>query len=116
MDLRKIDSLIAEKVMGWGLKELNVCSAWIDNQNGWCLKQLWNPSRDMRDAWKVVKKLNEIFTVDVQDTLNDGASCCLYEFQEETESLIPYSATEAETAPLAICLAALKSVGVEVEG
>ncbi len=111
LDLRKIDRLIAEKVMGW--EKLNK-NFW-NNKGAWIPVNTFNPSTNIQDAWVVVKKLNETFTVDIRDTLNDGAECYLYEFQEETETLFPYKAADGETAPLAICLAALKAVGVEVE-
>ncbi|GEM_PF-1657168 len=109
VDLRKIDSLVAEKVMGF-----EVTRDGEIRQDG---KRFGIPSycRKIEHAWRVVEKLNEKFTVDIRDTLNDGAECYLYEFQEETETLFPYTAADGETAPLAICLAALKAVGVEVE-
>lgn len=119
LDLRKIDSLVAEKVMGWRLDETNFIDYWVGEHDGrggdWAIAHMWKPTTNIQDAWEVVKKLNEKFTVDIRDTLNDGAECYLYEFHEETESLFLYTAADGETAPLAICLAALKAVGVEVE-
>ena len=103
----EIDRLVAEKVMGFEIRYGNIVR---DNKRSGIPPY----SQKIEFAWKVVKKLNEKYTVDIRDTLNDGAECYLYEFQEETESLIPYTAAEEKTAPLSICIAALKSVGVEV--
>jgi hypothetical protein len=118
---RELDALIAEQVMGWTKRSIPdeiVGPEWY-----WCSeagpKQLvssWRPSTEIHWAWMVVERLR-------------GQHCCtkLYsdhgyvwectlikEFDDPHAGEQPLFG-QAETAPLAICLAALKAVGVEVE-
>ncbi|MFS0643867.1 BC1872 family protein [Siminovitchia sp. 179-K 8D1 HS] len=115
-NLREIDRLIAEKVMGWDTEEFkNICiiRAYAEDEvisipDDFC------PSEDIKDAWVVVENLKregtylvvcpekEKYAVNVW--VDDGKDRC-----------IPYTSVEADTAPMAICLVALKAVGVEVE-
>lgn len=123
LDLRKIDSLVAEKVMGWRLKKTSVSDYWVgehDGKNGdWALVHMWKPSTDMRDAMEIVNALDkEFYLVRRNDTgkwvasfgfLGDECIECGEEvFGVENQAIL-------ETAELAICLAALKAVGVEVD-
>jgi hypothetical protein len=67
----------------------------------------WSPSTDIQDAWLVVEKLD--FPVKV--TKNT-----VVEPKYQTHVFIPDNVKMvfSDSAPMAICLAALKSVGVEV--
>lgn len=124
MNLRKIDRLVAEKVMGWRLKsfpgEGGGFSAWL-NDDGKIIKyennctlhaqpyDFWKPTTNIADAWQVVKEFYEKGDkVTVTNTLG-GNWCCYI-----STGLGQFSAI-AETAPLAICLAALKACDIEVE-
>jgi hypothetical protein len=64
------------------------------------LPLIWKPSQDIRDAWEVVEKLSGKSAF-VEVTLYDcgHVSCKLHPFK--------YIYVEADTAPLAICRAAL---------
>ena len=112
MNLREIDTQIAEKVMGLP-KEL------------W----LWGElppsySTGMAEAWKVVEKLqNDGFNFSlktVQGSFRHYYACFRrWEFKGNDGRINHWEAFEeeqfADTAPLAICFAALKAVGMEVE-
>ena len=124
---RELDASIAEKVMGW--KRVRWCDwqtdtrtsftySWHDAVTGkmtelaedcddyYDLQGSWSPSTEIEAAWEVVtalerKSLFRYATGRYIACLADGNS--LHE-------------GEADTAPLAICLAALKAVGAEGEG
>ncbi|TCJ98221.1 UNVERIFIED_ORG: hypothetical protein BDK47_1187 [Anoxybacillus amylolyticus] len=110
MDSRAIDRLVAEKVMGWVQGEY-AKDKWYYKKNEQIQGMAkfindWNPSTNIADAWQVVEKF-EIVEI---NRIMDGYSCEITLFD-------PFRIRrgEAKTAPLAICLAALKAVGVDVE-
>ncbi|WP_203363062.1 hypothetical protein [Bacillus sp. REN10] len=122
MNNYEIDQLVAEKVMGWEIKKSELVNAeqtvntYIESE--YVLDVLlfnddihreWNPSEDISDAWIVVEKLSKEFGVKVYQDEGAPCECDLHHWSEE-----PKYHGEAETAPMAICLAALESVGVEV--
>ena len=118
MNLREIDRLVAEKVMGWEeVKENDFIKRpdvdFIGKAPDRFCEDAWsilpNYSTDISDAWEVVEQLREKeLYVDI-DT-----------FAEHYDVRVvsgPYEVGHSlsETAPLAICLAALKAVGIEVK-
>jgi hypothetical protein len=105
---REIDCLVAENVMGWKLKTMEHCEAWIDNQNGWVLKQMWKPSTNIQDAWLVLEKI-----------CKDNDWRCIMDVNGKNYTEVSFKSqmggwrdgfSEKETAPLAICSAALDAV------
>jgi len=119
-DLQKIDSLVAEKVMGWKLNKMGGFYYWVDEKgNDKARASTWQPTLCMSDAWQVVEKLEVIsnsFYIGYKVDKN-GKKIYRAFFQKEhpiTTIIHTYEA-DAETAPLAICLAALKTVGIEIE-
>lgn len=90
MENREIDKLIAEKVMGWETEPFGP----------------FFPSTNIQDAWSVVEKLN--FDVKVTKYKDSGYQCHVF---------IPSNVQMvfAESAPMAICKAALKAVGIEIK-
>lgn len=121
---RELDAVVAEKVMGWkrvvvpkdydglnaGVTLLSPTATAIE----WAPKgayQLWHfcplYSTDIAAAWRVVEKL-------IEPTIERHGSrwsvTCLREAPQDTR----WIEVDADTAPLAICLAALKAVDVEV--
>lgn len=120
---RELDALVAEKVMGW---------RWISyNNNGFILVPPDQHSRmkpeyvfqdkagsrehaglprystDIAAAWEVVEKLHEIPGYEIIDIrLCSIGYAILAPMGNHMKSV-----STAETAPLAICLAALKAVG-----
>lgn len=109
MNNRAIDYLIATKVMGW---EDNGTPFYGLNGERVESKEFFNPSDNIQDAWKVVDKLaNEEIMTNVKNCLDFGY---------RVELLMPESyegdiEVTKETAPLAICLAALESKNVKLK-
>ncbi len=107
MDLRKIDSLIAEKVMGWKLEEGDTFDYWVfekDGRKGSIIDRIWKPTKDIADAWEVVEKIRPLGLFKLTESIEGSWWAEIQEYRVYNES-----------APLAICLAALKAVGVEVD-
>ena len=91
----ELDRLIAEKVMGWPADE------WHQSCND-CTK--WSPSTNIAHAWEVVEKLRNIMVGPW--THGRWAACAMQDGDWFSV---------ADTAPHAICLAALKSVGYPLD-
>lgn len=102
MENREINNLIAEKVMGWHLRKMENVAAWVDENKNWTLKQMWNPSNDIQDAWQVVEKLK----YDVKITKTDLKP------KYQVHVFVPgdVKMVFAETAPMAICKGALEVI------
>ncbi len=98
----EIDKLVAEKVMGFEVTK--------DREIRQDRKIFRIPpySRNIEFAWKVVEKLRENFWVQVESGKTN--LCSIGEY-----GVVGSVVHGSDTAPLAICLAALKAVGVEVE-
>ncbi len=117
MDLRKIDALVAEHVMGlkkgrkkqgysmfeyhYEVKEYDV---WIDEEGNSHHPRRY--SSDISAAWEVVEKLRYISIM----PWKEGKWNATAKHEEFT-----FVQSIQDTAPLAICLAALKAKGVEVD-
>lgn len=98
---RERDTLIADHVMGW--------TAGSADGNGYGLSltgsiyregKIWSPSRDIAAAWDVVEKFEALNLIKWQ-----GLFTCYIRI--DNNSLYAIN----EHAPLAICLAALKTMG-----
>lgn len=114
---RELDALIAEKVMGLKLKREDCNSYWIDSDG----EEPAYPtefSTDIAAAWEVVEKVN-LFVFPLRGLWVSGSSddeqyfCDFGDIATIDGSY--YNAARATTAPHAICLAALKSVGVNAD-
>lgn len=108
MNDKPIDELVAEKVMGW-IKppETSILKAmWVETPIGAVHPQLPKFSTNIEDAWLVVEKLG----YDVKITKNSvlKPKYQVHVFVPDNVKLV-----FAETAPMAICIAALKAVGEE---
>ena len=111
MNEKQINDLIAVKVMGWNLEQRDYSTAWVDEEGQWFLKQLWKPCTDIRDAFVVIEKLRKENDFWFELTTPESWSLkyrCYFQLDE-----MEVHAVE-ETAPLAICKAALKAFEVEV--
>lgn len=122
--LRTIDRLVAEKVMGWpefsGIGFPGRCPCFRVTHNGYIEKVLrpaddgwigasWRPSEDMATAWEVVE------TFPLEDVmLGPAHNATTGRWEWSVCFNNPEDIAYANTAPLAICLAALKAKGVEV--
>lgn len=118
MNLRKIDRLVAEKVLK---QETRI--KWVVTQKKYEYKfynvngdEIWLPlpkySTDIKDAWQVVEKLKDKgFLFALKNTVGGNYSFSLTDWGGMCDTF----SADSDTVPLAICLVALKAVGVEVE-
>jgi hypothetical protein len=127
---REMDALVAEKVMGWPLQSsapytwphvtLNVDPThdclWLfrmADKGTHYTQEHWSPSTSISAAWEVVEKFDSFSIVHNAFYKKLGEEfivCELTKYEPEA-----YAEARANTAPLAICRAALKSAG-EKEG
>lgn len=123
--MRTLDAMVAERVMGWvwwdnskgdwkGDDGVTFWAFWDDRlsvyQNGSEYPTLYfSPSTDIAAAWAVVSKLYEQkYTARIYQ----GATCVIASFAHFDMLGDHEQTTEADTVPLAICIAALRAVGV----
>jgi hypothetical protein len=110
---RELDALVAEKVMGYkigwftdyGFKkefERKVIALKGDRYDN-----IPRYSTNISDAWQVVEKMKEKERVVEIKTFDFG-------YTVEINNFYPTIKQQAETAPLAICLSALKMKGIDI--
>lgn len=112
MDNRKIDKLIAEKVLGWiKTKPTSVLpySMWVAPPLGTVYTELPHFSNNMQAAWMIVDKWAEEGRFFSIHKWIDGPYVVALETDKEEKNY--ELQREAETAPMAICLATLGLVG-----
>lgn len=122
MDLHKINELVATKVMGWHIYAPvgYEYQEWADEEGGYHgFVEDFNPTDDIRNAWEVAMKLGLAL---IPQSNGDGFNwfaCDVESIQDHGDEIviipIEDSGWSKPTASLAICLAALESVGVDVE-
>lgn len=110
MTPREIDALVAEKVMGCDVVGLNPGSVYWGKPE--CMKDEHSEhqdiafySTDIAAAWEVVNKMRSAHNWDFELVVTDGGAHARFKGMH----------LFAETAPTAICLAALRAVGVAVD-
>lgn len=99
---RELDGLIAEKVMG-----LKVYGQFHETNRGVRI-HVPRYSTNIEDAWLVVEKLKDKVDIGFFNDSLGNWNCKILDKSDWSLTEI-----EAETAPLAICLAALKAVDIE---
>lgn len=124
IELRQIDALVAEHVMGWHLRE-NLGAAggklWHGHGGGFGdMPEHWQPefSTEIEDAWKVVEKMREhpdaryrtLFIV----AYSYNRTYATFDAEARDDDKAWTEANGDNAAPMAICLAALKAHGVPV--
>lgn len=110
-----LDFLIATKVMGleaWPGVALAIKAPFVPEwtKPAPCIPPPY--STDIADAWKVVEHLRQAeYLIDI-DSLSQSRWCCIINGPEKVmgATLTNHHFVHAETAPLAICLAALEVV------
>jgi hypothetical protein len=117
MDNREIDALVAEKVMGelrpseksgdhpYDDLDISPGGYWFRLPN-----LFWSPrpfSEDIALAWKVVEKMK----LTVGYSVGTAMWCCSDSLDINAAEFLESS----KSAPLAICLAALKAKGIEIK-
>lgn len=106
-ELRKIDAKIAEHVMGWNLEDIAIRINRFE---------VFHPSTNIAAAWEVVEKMREdlfffaLQNLTIQTTLNNKNIAV---FIPDGPSRNLKFVADAETMPLAVCLASLKAKGVK---
>ncbi len=117
---REMDALVATKVMGWeDDPEVPYWDARDVNGQVIHVSRRWSPSTDIAAAWEVFEFLSKN-SVEVAVSCNgveratighdsDGWSCSVWWFKD-IESSHAIEGIYADTAPLAICKAALLAV------
>jgi len=114
---RDIDKLVAEKVLGWIKPPVTsvLKPMWVAPPIGTIHPDLPKFSTNIEGAWLVVEKLRESKLFHLHDTLdgdNKKKYCAIFQYNDSCHSVI-YEAV-ADNPSLAICKAALKTVGVEI--
>lgn len=131
MDNQEIDRLVAEKVMRYEIIPPSVHEGTgYENQGYFVVKEeteeedaVWvsqpefSPSTNIQDAWEVADKIYDWILLDYRiykERAYGGRSSCVCEFYgyDRFRYKDVEHEAEAETIPLAICLAALKAVGI----
>lgn len=108
---RELDAWIAEKVMG-NPPPVVPPGVWPQELHSW-QDRLPLYSTDIAAAWEVVEKLKSLgFKVGVDEEGSDLAACVVAKSERGIVHVI--ASETAATAPLAICLAALRACGVEI--
>lgn len=100
---RELDALVAEKAMGWA-RNRGSGVGFTTPDGEYRSIDIWSPSTDIAAAWQVVGKLRER---GFGFSLNDAWIAWFLAAPNEYQA-------SADTAPHAICLAALRAVGAEV--
>lgn len=114
----EIDVLIGTKIMNWTKEILPnndeglpyTAEYWTEFGEKRVPANFFNPSTNLVDAWKVVEKLKEEKWTKILVS-KFGTPLCRVGIYDNEDSEVQ---VVAETVPLVICLAALKSVGIEV--
>lgn len=113
---RALDALVAEKVMGWNLADRRRLrwgegpDCWITGDDEAPTRQWFAPSIDIASAWKVVEKLDAfggggVLYLYLSRDAEDGWAARFYAWGASESCQAEWS--KADTAPLAICRAAL---------
>ncbi len=114
-DNGELDALIAEKIMGWKIVNVSWRLAWIERGSdisdfkSFCYKDEFIPSCSVHFAYQVLGKLmGDGWLVDMHGTRNewDVGLCHVTKGRGRAVN---------KDAPVAICIAALLALGIEVE-
>lgn len=113
---REIDALVAKKVMGWGDRTIEMDDypkIAIRDIFGFDNPMEFSPSTDIGAAWKVVERASDF---DLSRETNAYIKKRGEDFKYYAEIWIDgeLGVAHGKTMPIAISLAALKAVGVEI--
>jgi hypothetical protein len=109
MNKKEINDLVAEKVMGYVRSKFKGQEGWgTKDQHRWFSH--FNPSGDISDAWLVAEKFDYVHLFRMDDWNENKYECKLIFDNERSFYGI------GETAPIAICLAAFKALGIDIKG
>lgn len=100
---REIDAKIAKYVMGWTTRKTT-------NPFGYYGKELPNFSTDISSAWEVIDKVN--LRLELTEYKPDDGPRWMVKFMGDGHVA---AKGESDSAPMSICIAALRAVGIEVD-
>ncbi|MEH6944800.1 BC1872 family protein [Bacillus sp. JJ722] len=113
MESIEIDQLIAEYIMGWKVwkPDFSNVGIYITDKN--LITYQFSPSKHPQDAFLVVQKLREKRRFELQNNFyNTKDEKYVAIFQHKEENKLIEDRASGETESMAICLAALKTMGV----
>jgi ABA sandwich protein len=124
MDFRKVDALVAKHVMGFTegvIVKHTGAQLWSDGGASFSFR----PSRDIGDAWKVWERLrldgpgsgDYFCCMEIRSPVSEGYEVCLRRGSHDDDHSPgkPFVLiSQVASAPLAICLAALKAKGIDI--
>ena len=98
----EINKAVAEKVMGWTIRDTKRLYYY---EPGILISE-WNPAERIDHAWMVLEK----FQYWTMNKLGDKVFFRIVFDYDEEKGIGKWTKAEADTAPMAICLAALEAV------
>jgi hypothetical protein len=109
-DLNKLDRLAAEHILGDTYDDREPYPQW---KNMRLTKEGWQPTRNIAQAWELLERRNFLYQI-TSSPHSIGVNCkvAVKSFKDGCETITSYRA-DADTAALAITLAALKAKGVQ---
>lgn len=121
MYYNEIDVLIGSEIMNWTKERLPnndeglpyTAEFWTKDGEKQIPANFFNPSTNIKDAWKIVEKLS-YGSSDINFSMENHYMGYWAQFTLE-DSEKPFESNAQATAPLAICAAALKIRGIELE-
>ena len=109
--MRELDALVAEKVMGWeyipGFAATMAAPTWSQGENVYLETAKWHPSTSISDAFLVVEEMRKR-GYSMEHSEDPGEQCRVW-FQI-SDDVRTCGKGIADTAPEAICRAALETV------
>ena len=119
---REIDALVAEKVMGNDVFSIGGPNPLQEGNKDQGTRILAHYSTSIEAAWEVVEKLRSIaperydYNFEIQQLSDEYWVNIELDFHGEICGVDEIYEAENKSAPKAICLAALKAVGVNIDG
>jgi len=108
---REMDALVAKKVMGWKIKHYGGdVFYWKLKGKDIGLVDMWEPSTNIADAWKVVEKFADMPHIFPEIRKSGVWVCSIWKNDAGKKDFGWISESHATTASLAICRAALLAV------
>jgi hypothetical protein len=109
MENNEIDNLVAQMIMGWEYEENRNGAGW-KNERGFYSHRVncWNPSTRIEQAWDVIEEIKKNFFIELYMD-HEKYLVFIRESEMKKQSI---AQSEHISAPMAICLAALKTKGI----
>ena len=119
---RELSLLVAEKVIGWQDLPAESFGGWLPNRDFYHptkgASANWKYATDIAAAWEVAQLLGLAVVPQSRDSGFDWFACDLESVLYDGDIHLVEkndSGSHGETAPIAICLAALRSLGFDID-